>query len=56
MVLTGGVIGLIASMYGLASIFQIVFRIIFAIFGSVVWYFMVMNLISVTNQINERLK
>ena len=56
MVLSGGVIGLVASMYGLTSIFQIIFRTFFSVLGLIVWYFMVMNLITVTNQIKERLK
>lgn len=54
-VLTGGIVGLVASLNGLDSVFQIIFRSFFSIFGSVVLYFMLMNLISVTNQIKERL-
>ena len=54
-VLTGGIVGLVASINGLASLFQIIFRSFFSIFGSVILYFMVMNLISVTNQIQDRL-
>lgn len=55
-VLMGGVIGLVASMYEISSIFQIIFRTFFSVLGLFVWYFMVMNLINVTNQIKERLK
>lgn len=55
-VLTGGVTSLIASLNGVASVFQLAFRISLAFLGSIFWYFMVMNLISVTNQINERLR
>ncbi len=55
-VLMGGVISLFASLNNLTSIYQIIFRVLFGLIGLVVWYFLVMNLVSVTNQINERLK
>lgn len=55
-VLMGGVISLFASLNNLVSVYQIVFRVFFVISGLIVWYFLVMNLVSVTNQINERLK
>lgn len=55
-VLTGGLVGLVASFNNLTSIFQISFRIFCLLFGLFTWYCMVNNLISVINQINERLK
>ncbi|MFA7657933.1 MAG: hypothetical protein WCY19_00705 [Candidatus Gastranaerophilaceae bacterium] len=55
-VLMGGIISLFASLNNLTSIPQIVFRVLFCIIGLIIWYFMAMNLISVTNQIKERLK
>ncbi|MDD3435823.1 MAG: hypothetical protein PHC64_01575 [Candidatus Gastranaerophilales bacterium] len=55
-VLMGGIIGLIASLNGVTSAFQITFRGIMCGIGVIIWYFMVMNLISVTNQIKERLR
>jgi len=55
-VLSGGLVGLVASMNNLHSPFQIVFRSLVCAGGLLVWYFMVNNLISVINQINEKLR
>ncbi len=55
-ILSGGLVGIVASLNNLHSIFQIVFRIGMFIFGLIVLYYMVNNLITVTNQINEKLR
>ena len=55
-VLTGGIMGLLASLDGNISSLQMWFRISAAIIGAIFWYFMIMNLISVNNQIKEKIR
>lgn len=55
-VLTGGLVGLLISIDEMGFNFHTIIRIAFFIFGSYVWYYMVKNLISVTDSINKFLR
>ena len=55
-VLTGGIVSLLASINNFSFTFSVVFRILSVFLGVIVLYYMVNNLISVTEQINKKLR
>lgn len=55
-VLTGGLVGLLISIDKPQLNFHTIIRVAFFIFGSYVWYYMVKNLMSVTEQLNKFLR
>ena len=55
-VLTGGVVGLLVSIDKFSWSIQVIFKIIVCLLGIWILYCMLINLISVTNQIKEKLR
>lgn len=55
-VLTGGIVSLLASINKFSFTFPVIFRILSVFLGFVVLYYMVNNLISVSEQIKKKLR
>lgn len=55
-VLTGGLVGLGASITEFSFSFYVIFRILGILFDLFIWYFMAINLMNVTSRINKKLR